>query len=95
MNIKTIVYLSLVLGLSSGCSTTHHLESQAKITRQQAEATALAQVPDGTIKESELEKEKGKLIWSFDMARPGTPDITEVTVDAITGTVVSTEVEKH
>ena len=46
------------------------------------------QAPNGTIKESELEKEHGKLIWSFDIATPGTTDITEVNVDAITGKVV-------
>jgi uncharacterized membrane protein YkoI len=50
-------------------------------------------VPDGTIKESELEKEHGKLIWSFDVATPDTKDITEVNADAITGNVVSTEKE--
>ncbi len=65
------------------------LEKQAKITKEQATKTALARVPNGTIKEAELEKEKGKLVWSFDIARPNTKDITEVQVDAITGSVVS------
>jgi uncharacterized membrane protein YkoI len=65
------------------------LEKQAKITRQQAEKTALAKVPNGKIQEGELEKEKGKLIWSFDIASPGSKDVTEVQVDAITGEVVS------
>ena len=69
------------------------MEKQAKITRQNAQAIALQRVPDGTIKEAELEKEKGKLIWSFDIAKPGTRDITEVAVDAITGTIVSVEIE--
>ena len=56
--------------------------------------TALAKVPNGTVKEAELEEEKGKLIWSFDIATPGTKDITEVNVDAITGKIVATEIEK-
>jgi uncharacterized membrane protein YkoI len=46
------------------------------------------------LKEAEIEKEKGKLIWSFDLATPGTKDITEVTVDAITGEIASVETEK-
>jgi uncharacterized membrane protein YkoI len=50
-------------------------------------------VPGGTIKEGELEKEHGKLIWSFDIATPGTQDITEVHVDAVTGQVVNLEKE--
>lgn len=37
------------------------------------------------MKEAELEEELGKLVWSFDIARPGTRNITEVLVDAITG----------
>lgn len=43
------------------------------------------------MKESELEKEHGKR--SFDIATPGTSDITEVQVDAVTGEVVSVEKE--
>jgi uncharacterized membrane protein YkoI len=70
------------------------LETQAKITKADAEKTALAKVPNGTVKEAEIEKEKGKLIWSFDLATPGTKDITEVEVDAITGEIASVETEK-
>jgi Peptidase propeptide and YPEB domain len=68
--------------------TQAQLEAQATITRAQAEKIALDKVPNGTIKEAEIEREKGKLIWSFDMATPGTKDITEVNVDAMTGAVV-------
>jgi uncharacterized membrane protein YkoI len=51
-------------------------------------------MPGGTVKEGELEKEKGKLIWSFDLTTPGSKGITEVNVDALTGDVVSVEKEK-
>lgn len=70
------------------------LQAQAKVARADAEATALAKVPGGTIKEAELEKEKGRLIWSFDVSQPGTTDIKEVNVDATTGGVVNVETEK-
>jgi len=69
------------------------LMAQAKITKVEAEKIALAKVPNGTIKEGELEKERGKLIWSFDISTPGTEDIKEVQVDAVTGAVVSVETE--
>ena len=69
------------------------LMAQAKVSKDDAGKTALAKVPNGTIKEGELEKEKGKLIWSFDITTPDTKDITEVNVDAITGDVVSVEKE--
>ncbi len=69
------------------------LESKAKITKAAAQETALAKVPHGIVKESELEEEDGKLIWSFDIEKPGSQEITEVAVDAVTGKVVSVEKE--
>ncbi len=69
------------------------LQAQAKISHDQAEKTALARVPDGKIQSAELEREDGKLVWSFDLARPGTKDITEVQVDAMSGKIVSVETE--
>ena len=82
---------------AAGCASEKQeqaeLQAQAKISKEQAQQTALAKAPGGTIKEGELEKEKGKLIWSFDIATPDSKDITEVNVDAITGDVVSVEKE--
>lgn len=69
------------------------LKKQASVTEAQAKKTALAKVPKGTIKSSELETENGRLIWSFDIAKSGTRNITEVQVDAKTGKVVSTQTE--
>jgi uncharacterized membrane protein YkoI len=69
------------------------LMAEAKVSQADAGKIALAKAPNGTIKESELEKEKGKLVWSFDVTTPDTKDITEVSVDAITGDVVSVEKE--
>jgi uncharacterized membrane protein YkoI len=69
------------------------LKRQAKITEEQARSTALAKVINGMIQSSELEKEHGILIWSFDIATPKTQNITEVQVDAKTGKIVSTHIE--
>jgi hypothetical protein len=81
----------------TGCMTEEKreakLQAEAKVSRAEAEKSALAKVPGGTIKEGELEKEKGKLIWSFDISVPGSSDIKEVQVNAITGEVVSVETE--
>jgi uncharacterized membrane protein YkoI len=76
---------------STGCVTEEKRE--AKVSKEQAEKTALAKVPGGTIKEGELEKEHGKLIWSFDISTPNSTDIKEVQVDAITGELVSVKTE--
>lgn len=65
------------------------LKAQAKITEAAARTTALAEVPGGKVKEGELEKEKGKLVYSYDIAVAGKPGIEEVQVDAVTGKIVS------
>jgi hypothetical protein len=69
-------------------ATAAKLEAQAKVTKAEASKIALDKVPGGTIKEGDIEKEKGKLLWSFDITTPGTKDITEVQVDAMTGAVL-------
>lgn len=107
MTNKKIIGMALAAALLAGCASEeheHHHESKeakqarlmakAKVSQADAQATALAQVSNGTVKESELEKEHGKIIWSFDIATPETKDITEVNVDAITGQVVSKDTEK-
>ena len=101
MKIKNIIPALLTAGLlASGltaCMTAKEsqadLLAQAKITETQARQIAIAKVPGATIKEGELEKEHGKLIWSFDMTTPGSMNTTEVNVNAITGAVISVEQE--
>jgi hypothetical protein len=68
------------------------LKAQAKISLEDARATAIGKVP-GEIKEEELEKEHGKLVYSFDIQAKGDKDITEVQVSAIDGSIVSVEKE--
>lgn len=95
--IAGVMAAAIVAFGAAGCASEKQeqaeLKAQAKISKAQAEQTALAKAPGGTVKEGELEKEKGKLIWSFDIATPGTKNITEVGVDAITGDVVSVATE--
>jgi len=86
---------ALVAGLVVGCATQDRLKAQAKISEAEAGKIALEKVPGGTIKETELEKEKGNLVWSFEIATPGNKDITEVEVDAVTGAIVSVEMESE
>ena len=82
--------------LAAACAnSSSSLEKEAKVDRAHAETIALAKVPGGKIAEGELEEEHGKLVWSFDISRPGTKEITEVQVDAKTGEVVSVETESE
>jgi hypothetical protein len=63
-------------------------EAQARIGADQARETALRAVP-GTVKESDLETEHGRLIYSFEIKRPGERGVTEVNVSAMDGSIVN------
>jgi uncharacterized membrane protein YkoI len=93
ISLAAVIVALGVTGCESEKQEQAELQSQAKISKEQAQQTALAKAPGGTIKEGELEKEKGKLIWSFDIATPDSKNTTEVNVDAITGDIVSVETE--
>ena len=67
------------------------LASQAKITKEQAQEIALQRAP-GTVESGELEREHGKLVYSFDI-RNSKGTIDEVQVSAITGKIVRVEHE--
>jgi hypothetical protein len=67
------------------------LQKEAKISMRKARSVALAKAP-GKIKSSELERENGKLIYSFDI-RNSKGTITEVNVNAMDGTVVDVHEE--
>jgi uncharacterized membrane protein YkoI len=67
------------------------LAREAKITKEQAQETALKHAA-GKVESAELEREHGKLVYSFDI-RNSKGTITEVQVSAITGKVARIEHE--
>ena len=89
--------LGTVLGFAAAAFAAEPSEAelmkQAKITKAEAEQIALAKVSHGIVKSAEIEKEKGHLVWSLDIAQPGTHDITECLIDAKTGKIISTQTE--
>jgi hypothetical protein len=93
-----VITTALVLGFNASAVIAHEpsqieLHKQAKVSEAAAKKTALAKVPDGTVSSSELEREHGKLIWSFDIAQAGSKNVTEIQVDAKNGKIVSTTIE--
>jgi uncharacterized membrane protein YkoI len=99
--IKSLLALAITAALGLGTALAADkdkdeaaLAAQAKVSKADAQATALAKVPGGTVKEIEIEKEKGVLIWSVEITTPNSKDITEVNVDATTGKIVNIEHEK-
>jgi uncharacterized membrane protein YkoI len=98
MNTKRIMALCLACG-ASAFSMLHaetsqaELAAQANIKRNEAERIALQRVPAGSVQSAEIEHEKGHLVWSFDISKPGTNNVTEVLVDAKTGKILSVSKE--
>src|SRR4051794_37922174 len=78
--------------LASKTPTQAELQKEAKISMEKAREIALKQVPGGKIESAELEREHGKLIYSFDI-KTAKPGVTEVNVDAKTGKVISSKQE--
>ena len=64
------------------------LLKKARITADSAIAVAKARLPKAAIQAAEIERENGKLIYSFDFRTPGRSGIDEVNVDAMTGHLV-------
>jgi uncharacterized membrane protein YkoI len=65
------------------------LRKAAKIREADARKTALAAIPGGKVQSHELERENGRLIYSYDIKVAGKSGVEEVNVDAKTGEIVA------
>lgn len=66
------------------------LLSQVRIGEDSSRVLALKAVP-GVVESVELVRERGRLLWVWDVQVPGKRSITEVSVDVLNGKVVSHE----
>ena len=99
LTVLTSTAAATVLAASIPCSihppkgaSTAELAKLAKVSQADAETAAKASFKkpaDVTVAESELEAERGCLIWSFDMKVKGVRGVREVQVDAGNGKVLS------
>ncbi len=87
ISVAAATLFALVFGISA---LTANAQTK-KIGMAKAKAIASKQAA-GKIESSELEKEHGKMIYSFDI-RNAKGTITEVNVDAYTGAIVAVEEE--
>jgi len=94
-----VISMLAVAGLAAGpvradrkSAESAALQKEAKITEAAAKDIALKKVP-GSVKSVELEREKGTLVYSFDIENATGGGITEVLVSAIDGHIVSAKAE--
>jgi uncharacterized membrane protein YkoI len=69
------------------------LAAQTRITEDSARAIAQRRIPRGVVQKLEVERERGHLIYSWELKIPGHPGIEEVNVDALTGRIIGVEHE--
>ena len=103
MRTTALIPLALLLAASvAGAQGTAHsrkaesqadLQKEAKMTMVDARAMALREVPNSKVQAGEIEREGGKLIYSFDMKVANKSGIDEVNIDAMTGKLVSKQHE--
>lgn len=90
---NVVVIAALTASTFAAGESEKKMFAEAKVDRTHAEKIAMSAAHGGKIKNGEIEREKGHLVWSFDIAKPNTSTITEVLVDAATGKIVSVENE--
>ena len=77
-------------------ATSEELAVMAKVTRPDAQRSALATLKDpskATVKDAELEAENGCLVYSFDIEVAGKTGVQEVQIDAGDGKILSSKHE--
>jgi len=79
----------VISGLLCGPAVLDAKVARPAVTMTRARTTALALVPGGRLVSAELETEKGKRVYSFDIRKPGKSGVEEVQIDAMTGKLVS------
>jgi len=70
------------------------LAGKAKVSEDSARAIALKRVP-GTVQSTDLERERGRLLYEFKIQRNGRTGTTEVEVSAMNGKVVAVNSGMH
>lgn len=86
---RTLFHAALIITVSAMPAMAAMPE--VKISEATARVTALKLVKDGIVKSSELEKEHGTMVYSFDITQPNKSGVEEVLISAYTGKLI----ERH
>jgi hypothetical protein len=88
--IRSLAFCWLLLAFSPGCGADNSQPTAAPLlSRAQAESIAVARARGGTILAADIEMAPERILWSFDIAMPGTGDRVAMDVDANDGEIVA------
>lgn len=89
MKLLPLTVLALLLCFSGLSGNPLHPEGGAKITKNEAEHIALKRYPGARVTAAKLERMAGQLVWLIEIASPKSKPNVAVTVDAMSGRIVS------
>jgi uncharacterized membrane protein YkoI len=89
MKRKSLFALALLLSFSFLEASPRDRKGDAKITKNEAEHIALKRFHSAHVTAAKLETVKGQLVWSVEIARGVSPQLTNVVVDAMSGRYIS------
>jgi uncharacterized membrane protein YkoI len=89
MSVKFAITAGAILFATAAFAAKPAQHVAPKISRAAATKTALAAVPGGSVKSMHMENERGRSVYSFDIAAPKKPGVEEVQVSALDGKIVS------
>lgn len=89
MKLLSLTALSLLLCFSLLSASPLDHESDVKITKNEAEHIALKRYPGARVTGAKLEKVAGGLVWLIEVAPPKPRPNVAVTIDAMSGRIVS------
>ncbi len=91
MKLISLLVLLLALCLSPLQASPLNPKGDAKITKNEAEHIALKHHEGARVTAAKLEKVEGKLVWSIEILGLKAKQATQVTVDAMSGRILSQE----
>jgi uncharacterized membrane protein YkoI len=86
---KAALFLFAAMSSATAAPPLAARPSRPPVSMRTARARPLALVPNGTIRSAELEREHGRLIYSFDILIPHQAGVEEVQISAATSRLVS------
>lgn len=91
MRFAWMLLIPLMIGVAEPAAAQRQPMPQARVTMDAARRTAMQRVPNSTEMKGELKYKDGKPVYEFDLMSAGKSGHQQVTVDAVTGSVMQVD----